>query len=91
MLKELLNNIWEVRKEFFGILAMIIIALIFTSYASVKGKEKSIEEKMQKWEVENYHLTEYRKGIIMKACLDDFDDADNIINSLGSQQPNFDR
>lgn len=91
MLKELLENIWIVRKQFFCILISLILISFFTFCAQRKGMEKAINYKIERWEKENYHLTEYRKKLIMKECCYNFNNADEIINRLGFQQPNFDR
>lgn len=89
MLKELLKNIWIVKKEFFCILIVVGIAIFFTSFAQAKGDEKAILSKIEKWEKENYNLTDYRKSVIINACKADFQRADYLVDSIARCQPNF--
>ena len=91
MLIRLLENIKDCRRECIIILAVVCAITYFTFTAQSKGTEKAIACKIERWEKQNYHLTEYRKDLIRKACIEDFDNADEIINRLGSMQKNFDR
>lgn len=79
------------KRESFCILAIIAFAMFITSYAQAKGREKAINLKIERWESVNYHLTDFRKGIIMKACMADINRADSLIDAYGREQPNFDK
>ena len=92
MFKELLKNVWIVKKEFFCIIAILSMAMFACMYAHWEGKKKTIDLKISDWEQRYYALTEFRKGIIREKCLDeDIEVCDSIISFFGFQQKNYGR
>lgn len=84
-------QMWSAKKGCIVILLIILSLSFLANCAQTKGTEKAISYKIERWEAKNYHLTEYRKQLIMRECLADFENSDEIINRLGFEQKNFDR